>query len=201
MKRSDNSNNHGFTLMEVTVSVGITAVIGFLMLTVVNSINAAVDLSQTKDSVQASVRDTLTAMTTELEQASKKTNTALTPALAALAVPTTTSVVFQVPTDNLGQTFSQPITYTLVNEDTNRNGRMDTGEDANNDRVLTRCIRRTQAGVSRTLGAANDVANVQFALNATGDVLTITVTGSRAINNRRHDLITATASSSVYLHN
>ncbi|MCX5757946.1 MAG: hypothetical protein NTU83_05475 [Candidatus Hydrogenedentes bacterium] len=88
-----------------------------------------------------------------------------------------------------------------MSEDANNNGLLDAGEDANGDRSLTRCVRRTQAGVTQILGTANDLRSVVFSLNAARDIVTITVAGSVAVNNNRHDLVTATASSSVYLHN
>ncbi|MCX5757945.1 MAG: hypothetical protein NTU83_05470 [Candidatus Hydrogenedentes bacterium] len=94
MKSSAKKETWGFTLLELTMSVAMLSVISLLTLTVVNSLNSGVQLSITKDQVQASVRDVLIAMTMELEQASKKTDAGLTPALQALTVPNASSVVF-----------------------------------------------------------------------------------------------------------
>lgn len=202
MTRFSIKQAQGFTMLELTMSMALLATIGVLTFTVINSLNAGMALSAAKDQAQACVRDALAAMTAELEQASKKTNTALTPALAALSVPSTSSVQFQVPADNQGSAYSQAILYTFVNEDANANGLLDAGEDSNNDGILTRCVTRTQTGATqRVVGGVNGLSSVQFALNTAGDILTITITASCAVNNRRHDLVSATASSSVYLHN
>jgi prepilin-type N-terminal cleavage/methylation domain-containing protein len=191
----------GFTLLELSISMALLSIISLMAFTVINGVTASVKLSSTKDQVQGAVRDTLSVMSAELEQASRKTNTGLTPPLQALAVLSASSVRFQVPVDNTGTVFSQPITYALVNEDANGNGRLDAGEDANGDGTLTRRITRTQNGVTRSIGAANNISSVQFALNATGDLLAVTVTASQTVINARHDLVQATASSSIYLHN
>jgi prepilin-type N-terminal cleavage/methylation domain-containing protein len=201
MKSPTKKETCGFTLLELTMATAILSVISLLTLVVINSANSTVALSLAKDEVQASVRDVLIAMTMELELASKKSDPALTPALQALTVPNASNVVFQVPAGNTGTIYSQPITYTFVNEDANNNGLLNTGEDTNGDGALTRCVRRTQAGATQTIGAANNLSGVQFALNAARDVLTITVSAAVAVNNPRHDLARATASSSVYLHN
>ena len=201
MQTNKNRETLGFTLLELMISMTILSVISLLSFIIFSSVSASMGLSATKDQVQAAIRSALLDMSSELEQASKKTNTGLTPPLQALTVLSATSVRFQVPADNMGVTFSQPITYTFVNEDANANGRLDAGEDTNGDRALTRCIQRTQNGVSRSMGASNDISGVAYSLNAAKNILTITVNASRALNNRRHDLVTATATSSIYVNN
>ncbi len=207
MNSSPEKETWGFTLLELAISMAMLLVISLMTLTVLNTANSAMALSQTKDEVQSSLRDVLIEMTMELEQASKKTDSGLTPPLQALTVPNASSVVFQVPVGNTGTVYSQPITYTFVNEDANNSGLLDVGEDTNGDGALTRCVRRTQQGsITRALGSANTLSGVQFSLNvvpvgADRDVLTITVFAAAAVINRRNDLVTATASSSVYLHN
>jgi hypothetical protein len=176
------------------------------MLMTINYATSAEMVSSAKLQAQASLRDVLRDMTNEIQLAAKKDNTVLNPPVKALSVVSPTQIVFQIPADSLGSTWSTPITYQFVNEDTGRgsatkNGLLDTGEDANNDKALTRCITRTQGGKARVIAAANNLSNVQFALNGTKDVLTITVSASKATNNRRHDLISVTASSQVYLQN
>ncbi|HOV74592.1 MAG TPA: type II secretion system protein [Candidatus Hydrogenedentes bacterium] len=193
---------YGFTLLETTMSIALLSILGVLTITVINSMNAGVAISTTKARAQGGVRDVLVALNAELEQASKQTNSSLNPPLQPLTLLSASSVRFQVPADNLGTSYSQPITYTFVNEDANGNGLLDANEDTNGDGALTRCIMRAQAGVpQRVVGGINDLANVQFSLNAANDVLTITVTSACVANTRRRDLVWATASSSVYLQN
>jgi prepilin-type N-terminal cleavage/methylation domain-containing protein len=196
----------GFTLLELSISMAILSIISLLTLAVTNSTTSASVVAGAKEGVQASLRDALSEMTNELQLAAKRSNAGLVPPLQALRLVSATEVVFQVPVDSNGMVWSQPITYRFVYEDTGlgangNNGRLETGEDANNDHALTRCIQRIQGTNRRALGAANEIRNVQFALNAANDILSITVTATKAINNRRHDLVTVTAASQVYLLN
>jgi len=200
------SGRHGFTLLEMTISMAILVVVSLLTFVVTTSTTSAIAVSQAKEMAQASVRNTLVDMTSELALASKKTNAALTPPLQALTVVSSTEILFQIPADSNGVVWSAPITYRFINEDVGANGgnaRLDSGEDTDGDGALSRHIVRIQEGqANRVMGAANDVSSIQFALNPpTNDILTITVTATKATNNRRQDKISATATSSVYLLN
>lgn len=195
----------GFTLVELTVSMLLMTIVGLLMFLTISYATSASAVSDAKLEAQSSVRDALSAMAKEVQMAAKKENTTITPNVAALQVVSATKIVFQVPTDNLGSTWSTPITYEFINEDKATGGagnaRLDSGEDSNSDKALTRCILRTQGTDKRVLGAANNISNVQFALNTTKDALSITVTSTKATNNRRKDLVTASASTQVFLQN
>lgn len=197
--------NAGFTLIEITVSLSILVIVSLLVLTVTQSTTSAVVVSEAKEQAQASLRNALAEMTAELSAASKKTNAALVPALAAIKVVSPTEVTFQVPVSSTGLTWSAPITYRLVNEDVGSSGgnaRLDSGEDKDGDGALTRHIVRIQGNKQSVIGTANDISNVVFALNAPqNDALTITLTATKAINNARRDLVTATATNTVYLVN
>jgi len=195
----------GFTLLEVTISMAILVVVSLLTFVVTQSATSAIAVSQAKEMAQASVRNALADMSSELALASKRTDAGLAPPLQALRLVSPSEIVFQIPADANGTVWSTPITYRFVNEDVGANAgnaRLDAGEDTDHDGALTRHIIRIQGETQRVMGSVNNVSNVQFALNApTNDVLTIAVTATKAINNRRHDLISATASSSVYLAN
>ena len=199
------SGRYGFTLLEMSISMAILVVVSLLTFVVTTSTTSAIAVSQAKEMAQASVRNTLADMTSELALASKKTNAALTPPLQALTVGSSTEILFQIPADSNGVVWSAPITYRFINEDVGANGgnaRLDLGEDTDGDGALSRHIERIQGETRRVVGAANDVSSVQFALNPpTNDILTITVTATKATNNRRQDIISATATSSVYLLN
>jgi prepilin-type N-terminal cleavage/methylation domain-containing protein len=199
------SEPSGFTLVEMTISMAILVVVSLLTFVVTQATTSAIAVSQAKEMAQASVRNALADMTTELALASKKTNTAFVPQLDALTVVSGAEIVFQVPASSSGTVWSAPITYRFINEDVGPNGgnaRLDDGEDTDGDLALSRHIERIQGETRRVVGAANDISNVQFSLNPpTNDVLRITVTATKAINNRRHDLVSSTATSSVYLTN
>jgi prepilin-type N-terminal cleavage/methylation domain-containing protein len=198
---------NGFTLLELTISMAILVVVSLLTFVVTQSSTSAVAVSAAKELAQASVRDAMTDMTAELALASKKNNTSLVPPLQALTVVSPTEIVFQVPANSTGTTWSALIRYRFVNEDIGLHGgagnaRPDSGEDTDGDGVLTRHMERTQGNTRRIMGAANNLSFVQFALNPpANDVLTITLTATVAISNRRHDLVSATATSRVYLVN
>ena len=191
----------GFTLLELTVSMAILTVVGLLTFVVTATSTSAAGVAEAKELAQASVRNAMTVMAAELSLASKKTNNALVPPLQALTVVSPTEIRFQVPADINGITWSAPITYRFVNEDKNGNGRLDHGEDTDGDKGLTRHIVRIQGDTQRVIGAANDLSAVQFTLDASSGVLNIQLDGSRAIDNRRHDLVTARATSRIYLVN
>lgn len=196
----------GFTLVELTVSTTILTVVSALMFLVMQSSTSAIGLAEAKETAQGALRDTLGAMTQELQLASKATNAALVPPLQALQVVNPQEIVFQVPVNSFGTVWSTPITYRFVNEDAGEheganNGRLDEGEDVDGDGALTRRVLRIQDGNARPLVPCNDLSSVQFALNATNDVLAIMLTASKATQNRRHDLSCATATSQVYLQN
>ena len=198
-------NKAGFTLIEITVALSILVIVSLLVLLVTQSTTSAVVMSEAKEQAQASLRNALAEMTAELSAASKKTNAALIPPLAAIKVVSPTEVTFQVPVSSTGLAWSAPITYRFVNEDVGANGnnaRLDTGEDTNGDGALTRRIVRIQGDKQTVIGTANDVSNVVFALNAPqNDAITITLTATKAMNNARRDLVTATAANTVYLVN
>jgi prepilin-type N-terminal cleavage/methylation domain-containing protein len=192
----------GFTLLELTISMAILVVVSGLTFVVTQSTTSAVAVSEAKEMAQAGVRNALTDMTNELSLASKKTNAGLVPPLAALQVVSASEILFQIPDGTSGTTYSEPITYRFENEDVNGNAILDSGEDKDEDGALTRHIIRIQGDTRRVMGTTNNVSAVQFSLNApTNDMLTITLTATKAVNDRRRNLISSTATSTVYLSN
>lgn len=201
-------NHRGFTLLELTISLAILAVVSLLTLLVTDSSTKTAAVAEGKEGVHAAVRDTLNVLASELQMAAKTTNTALTPPLEAVRVNETDpgEVTFQIPDDSSGQRWSLPITYRFVNEDAGQgagaeNARLDEGEDVDGDGALTRHIVRVQDGEERIIGLANELSAVQFSLSANSDVLTVTLSASKSVNTRRQGLVRATATSRVYLLN
>ena len=116
---------------------------------------------------------------------------------------------FQSPTDNTGTNWTQPISYFFVNEDADGDARLDPGEDADGDGVLSRRMMRQQdingdgdtndPSEVRQVASANDISNVAFAFD--GAILTITLTSSKQPHHDRTQAITATVTGNVFLMN
>jgi prepilin-type N-terminal cleavage/methylation domain-containing protein len=198
--------NAGFTLLEMTVSITILVAVSFLMFTAMQVAAGIMAVSDAKEVAQASLRDTLREMERELQLSAKAPNPALIPPLQQLQVVNPSEIVFQIPVNSTGTQWSTPITYRFINEDNGdgsgaHNALLDAGEDTDGDGALTRRVVRIQDGESRPLSPCNDLSAVQFALNPTNDILTTTLTASKANVSRRHDVIFVTTSTQVYLIN
>ena len=205
----------GFTLVELVISMAILTIISVLGVVALQTSTTSVATASSKADVQDSVRDALAGMCRELQMASKSADDSLTPPLGAVAVNqnpaagSPTELVFQTPTNGSGRNWSRTIRYRFVNEDANENGRLDGGEDLDNDGVLSRRILRIQDrngdgdtiddGERVPVGGANDLSNVQFV--RVGDIVTITVTAEKFMSGRRTDPVRVTVSSDVYLQN
>ena len=210
--------NTGFTLLELIISLALLSVVSVLGFVVLSASASVMNLAATQTTVDAELRDVVNAMRGELQLASKTSNAALTPALAAIAVnanPVAGSPVelaFQIPRDASGTNWSTTIRYRFISEDANGNGRLDAGEDTDGDKVLTRRIVRIQdmngngstadPGEIRTLGGCNDLSAVTFALDATRSIVTVTLNASRRVsNNTKRPPVTASISTNIYLKN
>lgn len=207
--------NRGFTLVELVISIAILATVCALGMLALQSATTSSATAKSKAEAQDNVRDALAAMQQELAMASKRTDLSLSPQLNALTVtpnPVTGSpieVTFQVPTSGTGANWSRPITFRYINEDTNGDGRLTSGEDTDGDGALSRRIVRLQdlngngtsadPGETQVVGGANDLSNAAFAFD--GNVLTVTLTSTKLIGLRRTNPVTVTVSTDIYLEN
>ncbi len=196
----------GFTLIEVMISTGILVIISVLMYSVLQNTVSAQAVAEAEELAQTSVRNAMMMMSQEIELAAKADHPALAPPVEAIDVPNANEVTFQIPVNNTGTVWSAPITYRFINEDAEDhegggNGVLDEGEDVNEDGILTRHVLRIQEDSQQVVGGANDLSDVRFELNDNGDMLTITVSGTKRTTLRRHDLARATATARVYLLN
>lgn len=168
------NSQQGFTLLEVSVAVAIFSIVGLLSFIVLSSSNESAAMAGAKSDVQASLRDTMNALTTEVQSAFTE-RLAGTPGADPVAQPITlinngTGLRYHVPDPNKiwgAHTIpgaSTPIQITFENEDANGNGILDTGEDLNADGVLNRRLVRTHNGVTTILGGANEIEAVTFEL-------------------------------------
>lgn len=206
-------HNKGFTLLETMIATGVLSVLSLLMFTAVQASITSSRVANAETRVQNNIRETLPDMIREIELAARATTAAGIPGVTGITVfrdgvamdwgIAGDLVVFQVPLDNAGGAWSQPIQYRFINEDVNENGFLDEGEDVvdaadpaadgNGDGILTRCIVREQdidgngnfegAGERRVIGAANELDDVVFTLNLTGDVLTVTLRSRQVMEN------------------
>jgi prepilin-type N-terminal cleavage/methylation domain-containing protein len=211
MKRftSTTRRRGGFTLLELSMAVGILSIVAVLLFAAMASSASAVSTSEARRRAHTSVRDVTQVIQAELELAGKDDDPAV--GLTGLQVNNAgqPSIVFQVPLDQTGDNWSTPITYRYVNEDANNNGILDAGEDTDANGVLTRHIERVQdanddgdtddPGEVRVLGAANDLSNVAFARN--NDQVTVTVTASVAFGRGMQNQTQAAITKAVYLLN
>ena len=210
--------NHGFTLVELTISTAVLAIVSLISFSVIQATSSASAVASAKDDVQRGLRGVLDQMAREVASASKKTNIALTPQLAPLTVNNGTEIVFQVPLDTGGTQYSNPITYRFESGDvsqylgkagTDQGNQKDVGnhygkngKTASGDPLIVHRIMRVENDAASVLGATDDIKAVTFALNAQQDTLTITVTAAKTVKiGTREDEVSATDSTSVYLAN
>jgi len=207
--------SYGYSLLEVMVASTILGVVSLLGFVVLKSSNEAAQLSTAKVDVQNHLRDSMAVMTGELREAvsSETTNRTGAPeGLYAVSVDETGgSITFQVPEAVAGEeqfAYSSSITYSLENEDANGNGRLDEGEDSNDDGVLTRRIVRTQDGVEVPVASANSIDTVTFLLvanQAAGNnqltTVNIQMTGSKRYGPAEGKLVVSELESSIRLVN
>lgn len=168
----------GFTLVEVTLSMGLLSVVALLAFVVLRGSTETAALAQAKAEVQAGVRDAMNAITAELRTAyTQRTVDTIPPIAPRNTVSIVVSeagdeITFQIPvrleTPEMVQS-SLPITIRYENEDTGGSGMsgnaiLDPGEDSNEDGMLTRRLLRTQDGISTVVGATNTLSGVRFQL-------------------------------------
>lgn len=207
--------SYGYSLLEVMVASTVLGVVSLLGFVVLKSSNEAAQLTTAKVDVQNHLRDSMGVMSGELREAvsSETTNRTGAPdGLYSVVVDETGgSITFQVPEAVEGEEqfgYSTPITYSLVNEDLNGNGRLDPDEDTNDDGVLTRRIIRTQDGVEVPVASANSIDTVTFQLvanQATGNneltTVNIQMTGSKRYGPGEGKLVVSELESSIRLVN
>ncbi|MBI5091496.1 MAG: prepilin-type N-terminal cleavage/methylation domain-containing protein [Candidatus Hydrogenedentes bacterium] len=208
----------GFTMLELIISLALLSIVSVLGFAVMAASVKVMGQAATQEVVDTDLRDVINAMRNELELASKTTNAALVPPLSAVAVTNNPvagapiEIAFQKPLNSTGNNWSTAIRYRFINEDANGNGRLDTSEDTDNNRVLTRRIVRIQdmngngstadAGETTPVGGANDISNVAMALDASRSMLTITLTASRRLSNDpSRPPITGSVTTNIYLVN
>lgn len=205
----------GFTLTEVIVAVGLLSIIALLGFMAMTSSASSVNVAKARHDVQASLSNVMMEITAELQLAAKTPDPSLSPPLEAPAIVldpgpvSPVELVFQIPADGSGRNWSAPVRLRYVNEDVNGNLRLDPGEDLDGDGVLSRRLVRIQdangdgdtadPGEMRTLGAANNIANCQFAID--GNVVTVTLSASSLISGRAENPVQATLIRRIYLLN
>jgi len=214
-------NCRGYSLIEVMVAVGILSVVSVLSFIVLRSSNEAVSLATAKSEVQGNLRDVMAAISREVEAAFIPEHVSLTPErLNAEDIEVLSDgreirfwKVEQSPNSLLPIEVG-PLRIFLESEDLGESGgnamnaKLDAGEDENGDGALTRRVVLERDDTERTLAAANDVADLQFALlpstNENDERLTrlqVTLTASRRHGFNDEHLVTATLTSVIQMSN
>lgn len=166
----------GFTLLEVLVSMSVLSIVSLLGFIVIRSSYESQALVEAQGAVQRELRDVMSALTADLElaYAPPKTQSVTNPegVEPIVAAPDQHSVQFYRPvpdTSAQGFRWTGPITLLFEHEDTNDNGLLDAGEDANSDGILTRRIVRQVGENATPVGSANHLSSVRFELLENSD--------------------------------
>lgn len=171
--------NGGFTFVEVMLSLAMTSVVVLLGFMAIQSAAESVEVADATADTLQSLRNVMGMVTQELEMASSQDLEGLcAPIHVSESMP---EVTFQVPLDDTGESWSDPITYLFENEDTDGDAQLDDGEDTNGDGVLTRRLVRLQGDTEMILAAANNLHDVDFDLSDDGRMLTVTLVASQEI--------------------
>ena len=165
-------NNHGFTLLELTMAVAILSVVSMMSLMAIMSTTESTQLTATMSSCHSEARAVLSALSRELELSATSSDEDLSPALQAITLAEEPpegaqwELTFQVPVDPVAGLWSEPITYRYMNEDLNGNALLDAGEDTDEDGRLSRHLLRMQTvdGVPQItlLAAARNISRLDL---------------------------------------
>ncbi len=185
-----NSNNKGFTLLELSMAMSLSSL---LILSVAGILNRSMDTwAQEEDhaTVNQSLRVAEMSIRNTLISASLLGDISQAPPIQALTLNANpgTAVTVQQPLATDGTVWTSPITIQLRNEDANANLLLEPGEDLNNNGVLDRVVERLQDingdgdfldnGETRTL--SNNVDVMTLTLN--GTVMTVNLVSRRPID-------------------
>lgn len=214
-------SNHGFSLLELSISTALLAIISLLAYYALAGSTESAALAQSKSELQGNLRDTMAIITREVgaaytERISEGDPQTLPPKLVGpiQVAESGDRITFQVPVPRAQglPEASLPITIFHENEDTIGvpNAVLDPGEDANADGALTRRLVRVQDGVQTPLGAANTISQVRFTLVPNQNALDNTLTTLRieleasklhGPAGDQQKLVRGSLSSLVHLHN
>ena len=187
------------------VSLSLLSMLAVLLIIPITMSLGAAATAASKERSHGAVRDVTQIMRAELETAAS--NIDLIPfgvdqievtldGAPVAAGANGNEVTFRVPTaddaDENAASWSVPITYRYDTEDTNGNSVLDNGEDDNDDDRLDRWITRLQdlngdgdnddGGETRIIGGTGSVSAMAFSLNNEGDILSIDVSGTDALD-------------------
>lgn len=208
-------NNNGHTMVEIMVASAVLSIVSLLGFVVIQTSASSAQLANAKVDVQNNLRDTMAALTSELREGVTTVTTEKTGApedLFPVSVgPEGEQIVIQLPeaqTGEVGFAYSTPITFWLQNEDENGNGRLDEGEDTNDDGVLTRRLVRTQDGEDSPVAGAQTIDAVTFTLlenqvagNQELTTVRITLSGSKRYGPGDGKLVSGEMTSNIRLVN
>jgi prepilin-type N-terminal cleavage/methylation domain-containing protein len=200
--------HRGYTLIETMVAVSILSFIALLSWVVIRSSHESTTLAASKSIVQQNLRDVMNALTAELELAYAQplagiTNTRINSEDIRVSSDGRTVTYWRpAPLEEMtGHQEIGPIVIRFEDEDVDEevtgdseidpgNAKLDPGEDKNGDGTLTRRVVRIFNGQTIVLGAANDLANVQFQLlpNVAPDDDRLTRLRIRLESSKRHGM-------------
>lgn len=206
----------GFTLLELSISVALLAVVALLGFIASSSSAKSADLTRRMTTVQEELRSTMRALSDQVQPAVKAPRTGMllpagAQALRIVNTATPTAITFTVPTNAAGSTFSGVNTIRFESEDKPAtgvengqfgNGQLDSGEDANGDGRLNRQLVLVRPNGTRVvLGGGNHLANVAFTLSPDGSMLGVTLTASMRLEQSKSRMLVDQLTSNIYIMN
>lgn len=212
----------GFTLIEVSISIALMGIISLLSFLALQSSVKSSTLSYAQNEIDSDLRNTFNELSELVKQAYTEVSTDVTPPVApagAEAIQVTSNgkglrFFVPVPINNpaLVQS-SQPILIQYENEDRSSQGTppnaiLDSGEDTNSDRALTRRLVMVQGNNRRVIGSANCISNVEFQLlpdrsdsSNAPTLLYVFIEGTKRMGPGEGPLIRAELSGTIKLEN
>lgn len=217
-----NNRKEGFTLIEVSISIALMAIISLLSFLALQSSVKSSSLTSTQNAIDSDLRNTFNELATLVKQAYTEVSTNVTPPIAPPGVEPIRVINegrglrFFIPIRTDTPAFvqaSQPLIVQYENEDRSSEGSppnaiLDDGEDTNGDRTLTRRLVLIQGNNRRVIGSANCISNVEFRLlpdrsnvSEAPTVLYVYLEGTKRMGPGEGPLIRAELSGTIKIEN
>jgi len=210
------SQNSGFTLVELSISVVLLTVVTLLGFVASSSSLKANDLNFRMTTLQEDARSTMRALSDHVQRAVRRPPPGIplpsnAQELKIVDTANPKAITFVLPTDLTGIAFTDLITIQFESEDKAAtgidggeygNGKLDSGEDANSDGLLNRrLVMVWPDGTREVLGGCNDLANVAFSLSDDGTLLGVTITASMRLETGKTRMLKYSLASNIFLMN
>ncbi len=215
-QRRSSRHDAGFTLIELSISVALLAVVSLLGFMASSGAFKAADLNRRMTTLEQDLRSTMRALSDNVQPAVKPAQAGFLQLAGAqpLKVVNTAdpkAITFVTPTDMTGTVFSGLTTIQFETEDKPAptvsggqfgNGQLDAGEDTNGNRILDRhLVMILPNGTRRVLGGSNHLASVTFNLSPDGNMLEVAMVATMRLERGKTRMLQYRLASNIYLMN